>query len=280
MKTLLGVASLTALAGVPAVLLLAPQAGEVRTAERRPLSARVEVLRGARGNVVWFHGETGAVLIEPSPAPLEPEAARALREQERVPLRYRILLGPPDPNAGDVDRAAGDAVQTVAHKLVHEAMQRKARGADLAFEGTLYLHLDGEKVSVQHKGVARTEADTFAYLHQEQVLVVGDLVQSGVHPAAPQGGGAVRQWLRVLKELRKDFKGNEALKVVPSVGAPGGLELLQEQIDYLQDLIDVVDEGHRRGLDLQETLDSAGAFRTKHRRTGDPRALIESAYRL
>jgi hypothetical protein len=72
----------------------------------------------------------------------------------------------------------------------------------------------------------------------------------------------------VLRELRKDFKGASQLCVVPAFGPSGGLELLQQQIDYLQDLVDAMDDAHRRGLSLDEALDGAGPLRARYGRLG------------
>ena len=100
---------------------------------------------------------------------------------------------------------------------------------------------------------------------QARVLILGDLASPGQHPIIlPEHGASIREWIRVLRTLQKDFGDSEGLTVVPAHGSPGSIEIIREQIEYLQDFIAAMEDAHRHGLTLAEARREAAPLRDKY----------------
>ena len=273
-----GPAALCALLATMPALALWTYGAESLEVKVQPLRGRSWLLEGRDGTqVVLAKGTRSALLVDTLRTVDHAHLARAAAEQlDAVPLRHVVLTQYRPDTAGGVDDWTA-AVQTIGSAKTREALARGGvRGPDLAFPVSLDLRLGGLDVNLWHKGAAHTAGATVAYLNQEQVLAVGDLVTPGRHPQIlPGDGGSVRGWLQVLKQLRRDFADNEQLMVVPTRGKPGGLELITAQIDYLQDVVDVCQRGLRGGMELDELLRTVEPLRERHaRRSGDGDAVI------
>ena len=151
--------------------------------------------------------------------------------------------------------------------------------ASFSTRSTLRLD-DGEVVTCHHKGRAHTDGDVVVHFAEGNVLAVGGLVANGMHPVVqPEEGADVRSWVRILRDLRRDFGDDEDLVVVPGNGPVGGIDMLDRQIQYLQSVTDLVDDAIRRGQSLDELLDRAQRLRNANESIGGDRGHFERTLR-
>jgi glyoxylase-like metal-dependent hydrolase (beta-lactamase superfamily II) len=232
------------------------------------LTPRILVIRGRGANTTVFRTDQTAVVVDPKHHGDRDLLRKKLDELGCRKVRWSIATSHRLEHSGALSALEG--ATTIAHERIDARLRQEGRDAsELTFETAVTLQVGDEKITCRHKAVGCTDGDSLVYFHDQQVLVLGGLVVKGCNPIiAPEHGGDVRSWLMVLRELRKDFKGASQLCVVPAFGPSGGLELLQQQIDYLQDLVDAMDDAHRRGLSLDEALDGAGPLRARYGRLG------------
>lgn len=73
-----------------------------------------------------------------------------------------------------------------------------------------------------------TEDSTIYKIYPENILIAGDIIVSGVHSELNEAN--IDNWIKILEELKKqDIK-----KIIPGHGRPGGMELINEQLNYLK----------------------------------------------
>jgi glyoxylase-like metal-dependent hydrolase (beta-lactamase superfamily II) len=109
-----------------------------------------------------------------------------------------------------------------------------------------YILSDGtRRVELYHFGWGHTRGDTFVYLPEEKVLCTGDVVLNG--PYVTTSDAHIANWPNVIRAAQK----LDVAHVLPGHGPPGGKELLEGQIQFLEELQKAVAAAIARG----ETLD-------------------------
>lgn len=201
-------------------------------------------------NCVGIIGSDGVVLVDPL---IAPEHARlveaALRERTAAPVRFVVLTHHHTDHALGAAYFAAQGAVVVSHRECRDRMAAEHPGlietrrqdpalqslfADAAsalpevtFDEGLVLHLDDQEIEVWHPAWAHTPGDAFLYLPDERVAVCGDLIFHAYHynfeDALPDG---VREGLRALRALDADV-------FIPGHGTPGGEELIETQLRYL-----------------------------------------------
>lgn len=254
-----------AAASWPVVRLCSAQGddGEYRVRELAPRTWSIE---GRGGNAVVFADPAETLVVNCKLARHAAEFQKLVASFGGGPWRWLVLTDHRPETADAVTELPKD-VKIVSHHRTDERLRAAGkRGADLTFDSTLNLRVGGKMVTVQHKGPAQTDGVIYAYLHEQQVLVLGDLVSNKVHPSLwPEEGGSIRAALRVLKDLRKDYKGSAAaLKLVPGMGETGAHALFDEMIAYWTALLDLGIEAHRHGLTVGEAQASGESLRLKY----------------
>jgi glyoxylase-like metal-dependent hydrolase (beta-lactamase superfamily II) len=101
------------------------------------------------------------------------------------------------------------------------------------------------RVELHNFGWGHTRGDTFVYLPHERVLCTGDVVLNG--PFVTTSDAHIANWPNVIRAAQK----LEVAYVLPGHGPPGGKELLEGQIQFLEELQKAVAAAITRG----ETLD-------------------------
>ena len=247
------------------------------------LTPHVRLAKVAGKNVVCFDSDGQRLLVDASAHADSGVTVSAIVGDSPPRFLVRchrrgVLVGPLPAGTVSVAHANSNTDPEADSKADPEANKRSSA---VTFRSTLDLRLGTATIHCYHKGTAWSDCDCLVYFPEAQVLVVGQLSQPLRHADVdPTGGTDLRAWARVLLGLHKDFSDADRLKVVPARGDPGGLELLLDQVHYLEDLMDLAGDAQRRGLTLDEMIEDSGRLGAKHpKRAGKPgRALLELAY--
>jgi cyclase len=102
---------------------------------------------------------------------------------------------------------------------------------DVTFEDALCLDGDRRSLSVRSYGGGHSPSDAFAFLEDERIAFLGDLVNVGMHPSVTDGQPF--RWIEILRRIR-------ALKptaFVPGHGEVGATREILLVEEYLRDLL-------------------------------------------
>jgi glyoxylase-like metal-dependent hydrolase (beta-lactamase superfamily II) len=126
------------------------------------------------------------------------------------------------------------------------AVAEQLEGVEFVAPDELYddrgsIDLGGVRAELHHFGPAHTLGDQVVFLPEERILFTGDLVETRLFPIFPwfppeDADVSGSRWIDVLARLQS----LEPELVVPGHGEVGGLELIQEVRDYLEDVRDRV----------------------------------------
>jgi glyoxylase-like metal-dependent hydrolase (beta-lactamase superfamily II) len=208
---------------------------------------RIETSYGA--NCTAAAGRDCVLIVDPFIAPaLARLVEEALRDKTPLPVRFVVLTHHHTDHAlgaGWFARRGGTVLSHAAcrdamaaeHPGLVEARRRVPQLAEMfrdadpyvptvVFGDAVEIDLGGSRARAFHPGPGHTAGDLVVHLEAESVVVCGDLVSAGYHvnyeDAAVENleGG-----IRTLRDLG-------ARTYVPGHGAPGGAEVLDEQLDY------------------------------------------------
>jgi glyoxylase-like metal-dependent hydrolase (beta-lactamase superfamily II) len=111
--------------------------------------------------------------------------------------------------------------------------------------------LAGKKVEGHHVGPGHTDNDLFFFFPDDNVLVAGDLVFTGLHPYFDKDGGATSSgWMKSL--ARMVTLCNEKTVVIPGHGEIGDIESVKKQIKYFEDVREAVGKAIEEGKKREE----------------------------
>ncbi len=246
---------------------------------------RIETSYGA--NCTAVVGRDSVLVVDPFIAPARAKLVEdALRDKTPLPVRFVALTHNHTDHALGAGWFARRGVPVAAHAACRDAMAAEHPGLvearrgmpqlgelfrdaepylpALVFGDAVEIDLGGSCARAFHPGAGHTAGDVVLHFESESVVVCGDLVSVGYHvnyeDAAVENleGG-----IRMLRELG-------ALTYVPGHGAPGGAEILDDQLRYHAAVAAAssVEEVRRRfpGYALEEVLPQALAAWRKTRR--------------
>lgn len=171
----------------------------------------------------------GAVFIATEPTR---EWMLAHRIAERLPPQLAALQ---EQLAGETDEAARAAIAETLLEGRHLAAALPGLRRvypDVLFDRRLTLQGEGRRADLLCWGGGHTSSDTFLYLPDDRVAVMGDLVMSGVMPLVT---GDASEWRRILERVRE----LRLERVVPGHGPPGGPDDVEGTDAYLAWVIEV-----------------------------------------
>ena len=182
--------------------------------------------------------------------------SRALHEQIVAlgkPLQAVLLThGHPDHYNGVTNLIAGAVIDVIAtadtDRVIRESDAIKEKlwtpvfGAEWPKHRTFpnrilpdgdSLIIDGVTFTVHLLGPGESHADSYWVMNDghRKVAFIGDVVIHGAHAYVPDGHTAA--WLRNLDRVAADLK--DVAKLYPGHGESGGLELLDDQRNYLRE---------------------------------------------
>ena len=255
------------------------QSGDYTVTE---LGRNLHLIAGRGGNAVVLADPAGTLLVNCKYGRDAAELQKVIAGLGGGPLRW-LLLTDDRPEHSDAVAAFPRDLTVVAHHRTDQRLRAEARrGADLTFDSTVHIRVGTRLVTMQHKGSAATDGVAYVHFHEAQVLVLGTLVHDQYHPVIlPDHGGSIRSSVRVLRDLRKDYKNSSALQLVPGEGKPGPHALFDQQLTYWNDVIDATTAAHEHGETLEEAYRSAEPVRLKYAswRGEHWRRNVEIAYR-
>ena len=115
-----------------------------------------------------------------------------------------------------------------------------------------------ERVEINLVGPAHSKGDAVAYLPKEKILVAGDLI---VTWTAGNNLGDIDadfgHWIESLDRLSK----RDVVTVIPGHGSPAGPAAIQQQREYLQDMLTQVKTGKQAGKTMEEVISSINLSR-------------------
>ncbi len=188
----------------------------------------------AYGNQVWF--ENGATPVA---------HAGVLAEMKR--LETGFFGGAP----GRWEDTARNRKDVAASRL---------KPPTLLFEREMMFDDGKLRVELRHFGVAHTRGDGFAWLPQERILFTGDACVNG--PYNFMGDGDSGEWVKTLEAARK-----LGPKVIcPGHGAMGGVEILDNQIEFIQSLRSEVQKLIDSGMKAAEVKAASAMLKTELRK--------------
>jgi len=100
-------------------------------------------------------------------------------------------------------------------------------------------------------GWAHTRGDGFVYLPKEKVLCTGDAVVNGPHNNTSDAN--IGNWPAVIRNVQR----LDIQYVLPGHGEPGGKELLEGQLQFMNDLHKAVDNAIKQGKKLENIVTGA-----------------------
>jgi glyoxylase-like metal-dependent hydrolase (beta-lactamase superfamily II) len=104
------------------------------------------------------------------------------------------------------------------------------------------------RVELHHFGWGHTRGDTFVYLPKENILCTGDAVGNGAYSDPKHA--YMGNWANEVRAARK----LKIVHVLPGHGDPGGKELLDGQIQFLDELYHAVQAAVKEGKTLDQLV--------------------------
>jgi len=221
-----------------------------------------DLASGWGANAVAILGDGETLVVDPFVAPVYArELARLLAERGAGPVRWVVTTHHHTDHSVGASVFAGVGAEVVAHAVAAERMtaeqppllaERSASPAvgPLFFDAVparptvlvtepLELSVGGVKAVVRPCGPAHTPGDLRVDLPGLGVVVTGDLVSHRYHPNLEHAD--LDGWRRGLAGL---LAGPSGTTFVPGHGAPGGREIVEAQLAWLE----AAEDEARRGV--------------------------------
>ncbi len=201
-------------------------------------------------NAIAVLGEGGTLLVDPLVAPVYArELERLLAERGAGPVQWVVTTHHHTDHSVGASVFAEEGAEVISHAVAAERMaaeqpailaERRGR-ADVGalfvdavpivptrlLTGPLQLFVGGVRTVVRPCGPAHTPGDVRIDLPDLNVVVTGDLVFHGYHPNLEHAD--IGGWKRGLAELLREPR---ETTFVPGHGAPGGREIVEEQLAW------------------------------------------------
>ena len=116
-------------------------------------------------------------------------------------------------------------------------------------ESPFVLEDETRRVEFHFFGWAHTRGDGFAYLPNERILCTGDAVVNGAYNFT--GHGNTGNWPNVLQKLKSTL---DIERVLPGHGGPGGVEVVDGQMLFFEELNKAVETAFEQKVEMSEVV--------------------------
>lgn len=236
---------------------------------------------GANAVAVLGDGET--LLVDPLVAPVYArELARLLAERGAGPVRTVVATHHHSDHSVGASVFAAEGAEVIAHAAAAGRMaaeqpalleERRATWPlrSLFFDavpaaptrtvtGPLELSVGGVRAVVRPCGPAHTPGDLRVDLPDLGLVATGDLLFHGYHPNLEHAD--LDGWRRSLEELLREPAGTT---FVPGHGAPGGHEVVEAQLAWLEAALEEVRRAEEEGAPAEIAAERIGGRFPHHR---------------
>ena len=110
------------------------------------------------------------------------------------------------------------------------------------------LEGSNRQVEFYHFGWAHTRGDGLVYLPEEGILCTGDAIVNGAFNFT--GDGNTGNWPNVVRQAKE----LNPLKILPGHGPAGGIEIIDGQLRFFEELNAAVEEAHSQGTPLEDIV--------------------------
>lgn len=114
---------------------------------------------------------------------------------------------------------------------------------DITITDDITINLDNTEVQILNVAPSHSNSDVLLWIPKEKVLFAGDVVFNGCSAYSEQG---IINWVKVIKRIINDIRPEI---VVPGHGAICGIEFVQEQYNYLMNILDSIDKYYTEDID-------------------------------
>jgi glyoxylase-like metal-dependent hydrolase (beta-lactamase superfamily II) len=198
------------------------------------LGNRTYMLAGEGGNVVLALGTDGAIMVDTMFVEHNDKIRAAVRTLTPLPVRYLVVTHFHRDHTGGNEYFARDGTVIVAHENTRKHMATGSMNAltgnvvppatglalpALTYSERMLLTIPGREAELKYLH-AHTDADTYVYFRDSNVLATGDIVTFARYPNIDvMFGGSIDRMLVGLDEQIALV--NDATKVVPGHGPLG-----------------------------------------------------------
>lgn len=242
-KVLLVVSGVIVVVVAAAALWLGPTVLALMRQETVVVDDNLHVLVGGGSNTVVLWAEDGSrALIVDTKMGGASKKIRALVDQH-CPRADLLVVN----THCHYDHTGGnelfDRARAVAGNYTEEEWEDHSGGAAqptvrLEPNHGLVTRIGTEFVEIRNMGNGHTTNDVIVYLHERRMLVTGDLVFDGMHPALFRDHGSnPHNWITLLEALEDEY---EVDVLVPGHGPIGDTQTLARMRQYFVDIRDAL----------------------------------------
>ena len=225
------------------------------------------------GNVGFFVGSDGVLLVDAQFAPLSEAIVGAVREVSTQEISFLVNTHVHPDHIGGNENLAELGLTILAHDNVRFRMLQELRiprrgGVNfpqppeaarpiLTYTSAVTFHLNGEEIRVFLVPPAHTDGDSFVYFTGSDVLHTGDVFRTSMYPIIDvYNGGSFSGMIEAL-EIAIGLVGPQT-KVIPGHGVgftdrTGLIEVLVMLLDIRHEVTTLI----AQGLTLEEVISAA-----------------------
>jgi cyclase len=214
------------------------------------------------GNVAVSVGPDGLLVVDTMVADFAAELRASVGRLSDRPIRLVVDTHTHFDHVGG-NRVFAELAPVAAHRRTRERMlearraqpqkapaQASAAGLPLiALEHPLTLHLNGDVVEIVPVASAHSDTDVMVFFREAKVAHLGDLYFAGTFPYIAPGGsmsGLIETLESVLARLPADAR------IIPGHGELSSVSDLRATVTLLKETRDIVADGIRRNVSLEE----------------------------
>lgn len=253
-----------------------------------PVSENIHMLEASgdvAGNVAVLSGPEGILLVDTQFSELSDSIRGALADIDGGPIEFIVNTHYHDDHA-DGNAGLRDPTTTIiATENARKRSAQRAREAraDITFDSSMSLFINGEEVKLIHLPNGHTDTDVVVYFKNSGVLHLGDLYNAGISSFPNvdlEAGGTLTGLVENIGVLIKMVPAEA--KIIPGHYELSNLDGLKACHKMLVDTIRFVKEKKEAGITLEAI--KKGGFPEKYRAWGqtgytNAEAWIENIYR-